>query len=89
MRRVTRLTLVATVLALWAMAGPLAVVFADCPEMGAVCEGLCGIQACVLAPVDAAGVQRSGVVAPVTHSRLALFVPSGLEPPPKLVRLPA
>jgi hypothetical protein len=88
MRRAARLTLVATVLALWAMAGPLAVVFADCPEMGAMCEGLCGIQACVLAPDDAARAQPSGVVAAVTLPRIALFVPSGLEPPPKLV-LPA
>ncbi len=72
------------VLAVWVLLGPVAMAFAGCAMMGAMCEGPCGTAACaIVAPTlsGAPAIVSSLEVAP--DRSLPANVLAGLYHPPK------
>ncbi len=72
------------VLAVWVLLGPVAMAFAGCATMGAMCEGPCGTATCATfvptlsyAP---GGVSPLGIA---PDGFLPANIPAGLEHPPR------
>jgi hypothetical protein len=84
----SRHVLTLVVLAIWIMAGPIAMAFDGCAAMGAMCEGPCGSTACSITALPVAAVPEvlDAVVAGAVQS-----APEGIaravDLPPRSVSL--
>jgi len=91
MRRLLTPSLVVLALALWVLAGPIAMAFDGCAMMGAMCEAPCGVSSYIVAPTLPAGavLQPLAYLSPhPTHDPTAIVV-GPLTPPPKASLLSA
>jgi hypothetical protein len=91
MRILIRPLLIALMLTLWAVSGPVGMAFDGCAMMGALCEAPCGVVSYITGPVvtSLALLQPLAYLeSPATHQP-AIISARPLTPPPKSTILSA
>lgn len=77
-------------IAVWVLAGPIAMVFGGCAMMASMGEAPCGISVCTFAPpISVAAPPVVAVIAPPSLSLIDSLVLAVLELPPKSAPLAA